>query len=173
MREFIYAIMENYTNLVIFLHVLCAVVWVGGMVALQFLTRSASKDSPIERRFASRAALFKKFFIFLSPFVWLLLATSVFMGLGYRDNAIDTQGFIIDTSKFEAYQFINTKFTIWIVMVMNMILITWILKKASCRLCKPQKQSDCMWLVSTHLLPINIILGITAIYIGVTIRSLY
>ncbi|QSZ42816.1 hypothetical protein GJV85_12055 [Sulfurimonas aquatica] len=173
MRELIYAIMDNYPNIVIFLHVVTASVWVGGMAALHFLTRAASKDTQVDRRFASRAGLFKKFFIALIPFISVSLLTSILMGLGYREEAMDAEGFILDSSKFEAYKYINAKFIIWIVMVMNMILMTWILSKANCRLCKPQKQSDCMWLVSEHLLPINILLGLIAIYIGVSIRSLY
>ncbi len=171
MRDFIYEIMTDYTILVIFLHVLSAVIWVGGMIALWFFTKNENMQVPVERRLASRAALFKKFFIFLAPIIVVLFISSLFMALGYKDNAIDMDGFILDAHNLDIYKDINIKGSIWTIMTMNMILMAWILSKASCKLCKTQKSTDCMWLVSTYLLPINIILGVIEIYLGVFLRS--
>ncbi len=170
MREFIYEAMTDYTLLIVFLHVLSAVVWVGGLVALLVLSRKAKSGVEIERRFAGRAALFKKLFTFLAPFVVLLFLTALFMALGYRDSAIDADGFVIDSSGFEIYKYINTKGILFLVMAMNMLFTIWIITKAECKLCKTQKANDCMWLINTYLLPINIILGTIAIYLGVVLR---
>lgn len=170
MRDFIYTAITDYTVLIVFLHVLSAVVWVGGLVALLVLSRKAKKGVDIERRFSGRAALFKKLFTFLAPFVILLFITSLFMALGYRDSAIDPDGFVIDQTGFEIYKYINTKGTLFLVMAMNMIFTLWIITKAECKLCKIQRATDCMWLINTYLLPINIILGVVAIYLGVVLR---
>lgn len=170
MRDVIYQIMSDYPSLVIFLHVLSAAIWIGGMGALWFIANFWSKH-PNERRIGSRAALFKKYFIFLSPFIVVLFLTSLLMALGYKDNAVDENGFILDLHNFEIYKYINTKGSIWTIMTMNMIFMGWILSRASCKLCKVQKSMDCMWLLSKYLLPFNIVLGIIEIYLGVYLRN--
>lgn len=171
MRDFIYSVMQDYSIFVIFAHVVGASVWVGGMIALWFLTRDDGVPVPMDRRATNRTQMYKKFFTFLSPFVILLFVTSIFMALGYRDNAIDANGFTLDFKNLEMYKLINTKGSIWTIMVMNMIFMIWILTKASCKLCKTKVRADCMWLVGKYLLPINIVLGLVGIFLGVFLRS--
>lgn len=173
MRDFIYEIMTDYTNQVIFIHVLSAVIWVGGMVAIFIITKTAHKTVSDERRLAGRAALIKNYFRFLIPFILTLLLSAVFMALGYQDNALDDDGFILDNKSFEIYKYVTMKGSIWIAMVMNMLLMVWIISKAEKKDCAVQKATDCMWLVNTYLLPINIIMGTIAIYIGVSIRHAF
>lgn len=171
MRDFIYSVMQDYSLFVIFLHVVGASVWVGGMITLWFLTRESASHVTIERRATSRAEMYQKFFTFLSPFILLLFVTALFMALGYKDNAIDANGFTLDFKNLETYKLINTKGSIWTIMVMNMVFMIWILKKASCKLCKTKVRADCMWLVGKYLLPINILLGLVGIFLGVFLRS--
>lgn len=171
MRDLIYQIMSDYPTLVIFLHVLSAVIWVGGMSALWFIAKFWSKQPYNDRRTSSRATLFKKYFIFLAPFILILFVTSILMALGYKDNAVDENGFIMDFHNYEMYKYINTKGSIWTIMTMNMMFMYWILSRASCKLCHIRKATDCMWLLSTYLLPINIILGVIEISIGVFLRN--
>ncbi|MFT5660064.1 MAG: putative membrane protein [Sulfurimonas sp.] len=173
MRDFIYQVMTDYTNLVIFLHVLSAVMWVGGMMAILVITKTAHKGVSDQRRLTGRATLIKSYFKFLSPFIVLSVITALFMALGYKDNAIAEDGFIIDFQSMEIYKSITLKGSIWGAMVMNMILMVWIIAKAEADGCKVQKSADCMWLVNTYLLPLNIIMGTAAIYIGVSIRHAF
>lgn len=173
MRDFIYQIMTDYTNLVIFLHVVSAVMWVGGMMAILVITKTAHKTVSDERRLTGRAMLIKSYFKFLSPFITLSVITAIFMALGYKDNAIAEDGFIIDFKSMEIYKYITLKGSIWGAMVMNMLLMLWIISKAEKADCKIQKAADCMWLVNTYLLPINILMGMAAIYIGVAIRHAF
>lgn len=173
MRDFIYQVMTDYTNLVIFLHVISAVMWVGGMMALLVITKTAHKDVSEERRLSGRATLIKSYFKFLTPFIILSLVSALFMALGYKDNAIAEDGFIIDYRSMEVYKSITLKGSIWATMVMNMILMVWIISKAQTDGCKLQKAADCMWLVTTYLLPFNILMGMAAIYTGVTIRHAF
>ncbi len=172
MRDLIYTVMTDHAIVIIFLHVLSAAIWLGGLVALLVLSRKAKDGAEIERRFSGRAALFKKLFKFLAFFVIVLFITALIMALGYRDNAIDTDGFIIDNASYEIYKYINMKGILFVVMVMNMLFTIWIITKAECRLCKTRRATDCMWLVNTYLLPINIILGIVAIYLGVVLENM-
>ena len=173
MRDFIYQIMTDYTNLVIFLHVVSAVMWVGGMMAILVITKTAHKNVSDELRLTGRATLIRGYFRFLTPFIVLSVITALFMALGYKDNAIAEDGFIIDYASMEIYKTITLKGSIWGAMVMNMILMIWVISKAQANGCKLQKASDCMWLVNTYLLPLNIILGMSAIYIGVSIRHAF
>ncbi|MDD5210971.1 MAG: hypothetical protein PHV62_01020 [Sulfuricurvum sp.] len=173
MRDFIYSVMQDYSVFVIFFHVVGASVWVGGMVALLFLTREPGSQITLELRAAGQAALYKKFFTFLSPFVFLLFVTALFMALGYKDNAIDVNGFTLNFKNLVTYKLIHTKGSIWTIMVMNMGFMIWILNKASCKLCKAKVSADSMWLVNKYLLPINILLGLVGIFLGVFLRSTF
>lgn len=173
MRDLIYQVMTDYTNLVIFLHVVSAVMWVGGMMAILVITKKAHKGISDQYHLNSNASLIKNYFKFLSPFIILSLVTALIMALGYKDNAIAEDGFIIDYKSMEIYKSITLKGSIWSAMVMNMILMIWIISKAEADGCETQKSLDCMWLVNTYLLPLNIIMGAVAIYIGVSIRHAF
>lgn len=164
--------MTEYSIFIIFLHVLSSVVWLGGLVTLLVLSRKANSEVEQERRFAGRAALFKKLFKFLAPFVVMVAVTAIFMALGYKESAMDAEGFVRDTGSFETYQYINAKIIIYLAMVIHMVFTIWIITKAECRLCKTRRATDCMWLINRYLLPINIILGTVAIYLGVIIRHI-
>ena len=82
MRDFIYQIMTDYTNLVIFLHVVSAVMWVGGMMAILVITKTAHDSVSDERRLTGRANLIRSYFRFLTPFIVLSVITALFMALG-------------------------------------------------------------------------------------------
>jgi uncharacterized membrane protein len=172
-RDFIYEIMTDYTNEVIFLHVISAVMWVGGMMAILVITKTAHKTVSDERRLSGRAKLIKSYFKFLIPFIILSVITAIFMALGYKDNAFGEDGFVLDMRSAEIYKYITMKGSIWGAMVLNMWLMIWVISKIDTEGCKVQKASDCMWIVNTYLLPMNIILGLIAIYIGVSIRHAF
>jgi uncharacterized membrane protein len=165
--------MTDYSNTVIFLHVVSAVIWIGGMMAVLVITKTAHKTVSEERRLIGRANLIKSYFKFLSPFILLSVITAVLMALGYKDNAIADDGFIYDLASFQLYKSVTLKGSIWGAMVMNMILMVWIISKAEKADCKIQKAADCMWLVNTYLLPFNILLGLGAIWVGVTLRHAF
>jgi uncharacterized membrane protein len=173
MRDLIYEIMTDYANIVIFLHVVSAVIWVGGMMAVLVITKTAHKNVSEERRLIGRATLIKSYFRFLAPFIVLSVITAVLMALGYKDNAIAEDGFILDNASYQMYKSITLKGSIWGAMVLNMFLMVWIISKAEKADCKIQKAADCMWLVNTYLLPFNILLGFGAIYVGVILRHAF
>lgn len=178
MRDLIYHIMADYPTIVIFLHVLSAAVWVGGLVSLWYIGGNTSEELAIENRFVNRVAVIKKYFIFLSPFILTLFVTSLFMALGYRDQAYDADGFIIDMQGVQTYKWIHAKGSIWLTMVINMIFILYVMNKTCTtykdhRSATRHKATDCMWLVNTYLLPLNIILGVIAIYLGAFLRHTY
>ena len=178
MRDFIYGIMTDYKTMVVFLHVLSAAVWVGGLVALWYIGKNTSRELAIENRFADRVAVIKKYFIFLSPFIVTLFITAFLMAVGYKDSAYDSDGFILDVQNVQIYKWINMKVSIWSAMVLNMFSMLYFMTKTGCSTYKNHKSAsrhkttDCMWLINRYLLPLNILFGFIAIYLGVYVSHL-
>lgn len=173
MRDFIYGVMTDFPTVIIFLHGMSAVIWIGGLIALWYISYNTSSELTAEGRFENRAAIIKKFFIFLSPSIFLSLVTALFMAFGYLDNAYDPDGFIIDMGNVAAFKLIKLKGSIWGALVFDMLLIAYTLRNVKCGRSTDKASTDCMWLVHTYLLPAGIFLGTVNIFIGAFLRNLY
>jgi len=87
MKSTLVGFFGTYTHEIIFLHVLSAFVWVGGMMAIRFAVHpglQAIEDPKI--RLGRTLAITGKFFHFVMPFILLIILTAVLMavGLGFR-----------------------------------------------------------------------------------------
>ena len=173
MRDFIYGVMTGFPTTVVFLHAMSAVVWIGGLIALWYISYSNSEELSLERRFENRAAAIRRFFIFLSPFILVSLGTALFMAFGYLDNAYDPDGFIVDMGNVAAFKLIKLKGSIWGAVVFDMLLILYTIRNVKCGLSTDKASTDCLWLVNTYLLPAAILLGTVNIFIGAFLRNLY
>ncbi|MFK5938682.1 MAG: hypothetical protein QM497_09845 [Sulfurimonas sp.] len=173
MRDFIYQLMTDYPTTIIFVHVFSAMVWEGGMIALWFIGFQTSKELAIEDRFADRVAVVKKYFLFLTPFILILFVTAIFFALGYKDNAYDFDGFVLDMNNADMYKLINANGSVFAVMVLNMFLILYTLTRSGVDRYKGNKAKDAIYLVNTFLLPLNIFLGAVGTYMGAFLRNLY
>jgi len=178
MKEFLIELFADYRTQIVFLHVLSAVVWVGGMIAMKFAAHPSFMEieSPMHRLARISHAL-KRLFIIVSPFVVILIITAVIMsvGLGFRAAAVDANGMVLDTYAMHIYNIVHVKESIWMIMAANLLVMMRIRYKA-------QKLLDMgntpaakkrLNLIGKYLVPINIILGIIAIYLGVTLRNAY
>ena len=178
MKELLIQIFTDYKTQIVFLHILSAVVWVGGMIAMKFAAHPSfiNIESPLHRLERISQAL-KRLFSIVSPFVVLLIITAVLMsvGLGFRAAAVDANGNVIDNYAMEIYNLVHVKEAIWLLMSVN--LLAMILKRN-----KAQKLLDkgdtagakgALELIGKYMVPVNIILGIIAIYLGVTLRNAY
>jgi hypothetical protein len=96
------------------------------------------------------------------------------VGLGFRIAAVDETGNIISQTAYDLYQIVHVKEVVWMVMTAN---FTWMYFKRR----KAQKlfdagnlpdAKDAVALIPKYLLPINIILGILALWLGLTLRGL-
>jgi len=172
-RDFIYQLITDYPTTIIFLHVFSAMIWEGGMVALWFIGFSTRKELATPERFAKRVAVIKKYFLFLSPFIVILFVTAIFFALGYKDNAYDFDGFILDMNNADMYKLINANGSVFGVMVLIMLLILYTLTRTGTDRYKGNRAADSMWLVNTFLLPLNIFLGAVGAYMGAFLRNLY
>ena len=178
MKEFMIELMADYKTPIVFLHILSAVIWVGGMIAMKFAAHPSfiKIESPFHRLERISQAL-KRLFTIVSPFVILLIITAIIMavGLGFRTAAVDINGNIINNYAMHIYNLVHVKEVIWMVMSANLALMILLRNKGE----KLLKHGDNigakknLQLIGQYMVPINITLGIIAIYLGVTLRNAY
>jgi uncharacterized membrane protein len=178
MKDFLIQIFADYRTPIVFFHVLSAVVWVGGMIAMKYAANPSFMqiESPLHRLERISQAL-KRLFYIVSPFVIILIITAVIMavGLGFRAAAVDANGHIIDANAMHIYNFVHTKEVIWMVMSGNLALMMFFRVKAQKLLDKGDTSGakKFLGLIGKYMVPLNIVLGIVAIYLGVTLRNAY
>jgi len=157
-------IFAEYKVLIVFLHVISAVVWVGGMVAMRFAAHQSflEIESPFKRLERITHAL-KRLFCIVAPFTLVLLITAIFMVKGYG----------LSSSEYAQYAYV--KEGIWTVMFINLAVMIMRRKKAQ----KALDNSDMMIakkqleFIGKYQVPANIILGVIAIFIGAFFSSIF
>ena len=158
MKEQALALFANYSHEIVFLHVLSAIIWVGGMIAIRFAVHPSmqSIDEP-KIKLGKTLMLMGKFFNIVMVFILLLLLTALILA------------FAMGTSSS-----IMLKEIIWTIMTAN---FSWMYLKRR----KAQKLFDegklpdakaVVALIPKLLLPINIVLGLVALWLGVELRGL-
>lgn len=152
----------EYKTIIIFLHVLSAVVWIGGMIAMRYAAHPSFMqiESPLER-FQRIADALKKLFCIVAPFVIILLVTAIIMVIGYE----------ISSTQLAVFGY--AKEGIWTIMFLNLAVM--ILRRN-----KAQKFLDAgdaeaakpiLSFIGKYMVPLNIILGILAIFLGTTLSN--
>jgi len=178
MKDFMIELFADYRTQIVFFHVISAVVWVGGMVAMKFAAHSSFMriESPLHRLERISQALNRLFMIVL-PFVIILIITAVIMavGLGFRAAAVDASGNVIDEYAMYIYNIVHVKEVIWMVMAANLAAMIFRRNKAQKLLVQGDTAGakKSLALIGKYMVPLNIILGIIAIYLGVTLRNAY
>ena len=153
---------NNFSTVIVFLHVISAVLWVGGMIAIRFavhysIQNIAEPKIKIERTLEN----LKRFFNMVIPAIVILLLTAVIMiiALGFKGTPL--------------YSFVIVKEIIWT--IMTIIFITIYVKRNKAE--KAFIQGDFLGAknnlapIAKYYIPLNIILGIVAIYLGITLRG--
>jgi len=164
-----------HTELIVFLHVISAVIWVGGMVAMRFAAHQsfAHVENPLFRMERIAHAL-KRLFYIVIPFVIILIITAVLMAVGwdFRNAAVDAGGNVIDENAMAMYNLVHIKEVIWMLMAGNLGVMIFLRSKAEKFLLAGSAADAKSKLepIGKYLVPINIILGVVAIYMGVVLR---
>jgi len=146
---------------IIFIHVISAVVWVGGMISIRFAAHPAFMDitSP-QDRLEKIAKTLKRLFTLVVPFVLLLALTGAFLTIAYE-------------IKYTSFHYLtHIKEGIWTVMFINLTMMIIRRNKAEKAL-KNGEFADAgryLGLIGKYMVPINIALGVSAIAIGVLLR---
>jgi len=152
----------EYKTAIVFLHVLSAVVWVGGMIAMRYAAHPSfvQIESPAKRLEHIAIAL-KNLFTIVVPFVVLLLVTAIIMikgyGLGESDFAMTS----------------HIKEGIWSFMAINLFVMIMRRNRAMKLLAEGDMVGAkfSLELIGKYMVPLNILLGIVAIFLGSTLSS--
>jgi uncharacterized membrane protein len=147
----------EHKTIIVFLHVISAVVWVGGMISMRYAAHYSfvEIESP-QKRLERTAHALKRLFYIVLPFVLILLVTAILMIKGY---SISQSGFS---------SFAHAKEGIWTIMFLNLLAMIYrrnkaqkALQNANFVLAKNQ-----LGLIGKVMVPLNIILGVIAIFLG-------
>ncbi|HEX5329178.1 hypothetical protein, partial [Sulfuricurvum sp.] len=116
-------------------------------------------------------------FSIVTPFVIILISTAVLMavGLGFRAAAMDASGNVIDEYAMSIYNTIHIKEAIWLVMSVNLAAMMFRRRRAEMALKEGnlEEAKEMLALIAKYMVPVNIVLGVTAIFIGVVLRNAY
>ena len=152
----------EYKAYIVFLHVISAVVWVGGMIAMRYAAHPSflEIESPAKRLERIADAL-KRLFCIVAPFVIILLITAIIMVMGYS----------LSDTEYKTYGY--AKEAIWTIMFLNLAVMIRrrnnaqkALANADFVLAKNQLE-----LIGKYMVPLNIALGIIAIFLGSALSS--
>lgn len=170
---------NNYGDVIVFLHVLSAFVWVGGMIATRIavhpvisrggvtgadMLQNDVMDSMLKpkQRLGITLQITGRLFNLVMPFIVLLFATGLMMALAMNGHHGELKSVFL------------SKEIIWTIMAVNYFYMY--IKRAKAwklfshddvALAKAQVS-----LIPNLLLPLNIILGIVALWLGVSLRGL-
>ena len=153
---------KSYSSIIVFLHVISAVIWVGGMIAIRFAVHYSMQNIEDQKiKLGRTLENLKRFFSMVIPAILTLLITAIIMiiALGFKGT--------------ELYSIVIAKEIIWT--IMTVIFITIYIKRN-----KAQKAFDSgdfanaknnLLPIATYFIPANIILGLIAIFLGITLRG--
>ena len=153
---------NNFSSIIVFLHVISAVIWVGGMIAIRFAVHYSIQNIEDPKvKLGRTLENLKRFFNIVIPTIITLLITAIIMiiALGFKGTAL--------------YNIVIAKEIIWTIMLI--IFITIYMKRN-----KAQKAFDSgdfantkkqLIPIATYFIPINIVLGLIAIFLGITLRG--
>ncbi len=157
------ALYTNYAHVVVFLHVVSAFIWVGGMIAIRFAVHPTMQSIEEPKiKLGKTLALVGRFFHLVIPFILLIFATGLMMAVALQGHHGEQKAIFM------------AKESIWLIMAVN---FTWMYLKRR----KAQKLFEtadlagakaAVALIPKLLLPINILLGIAALWLGITLRGL-
>jgi len=149
-------------TLIVFLHVLSAVIWVGGMIAIRFAIHY-SMQNILEPQIKLGRTLenLKRFFNIVLPFIILLMITALFLifGLEFKETPLN--------------KFVHIKESIWTIMTLIFIVVYIKRNKAQKAFDKQdfKEAKNQLEPIAKIYIPLNILLGLVAIYLGVILRG--
>ncbi len=160
--SFIQDFFFEYKAFIIFAHIISAVVWVGGMIAMRYAAHPSFMQivSPADRLEKISHAL-KRLFIMVIPFVLILAITGAIATIG---NGIKHTDF---------HYLTHLKEGIWGVMLINLIIMMVRRSKADKAMLEGDfsRAGNMLGLIGKYMVPLNIILGILAIFLGATLSA--
>jgi uncharacterized membrane protein len=150
-------------HIIVFFHVLGAFVWVGGMIAIRVAVHPVMQSiDDAALRLDKTLSVTGRLFALVSPFIALLLITGLYLAV------------VTDGHHGENSALFIAKEAIWTVMTLNFLAMVALRAKAR-KLYDANKLLEAKAKVAkipTVMLPINIALGVTALWLGISLRGL-
>lgn len=146
-----------YGGFVVFLHVLSALIWVGGMIAVRFAVHPVMMTiADPKERLTKQLAIVGKFFVMVIPTIFFLIVTALIMTQIYHGGLV------------------HAKLTIWLLMTVNFGVMFGRYRAAKRALEENDIETAMakMAVVGNYMIPVNIALGVIALMFGVTLRGL-
>ena len=154
-----------YGHLTVFLHVLSAFVWVGGMIAIRFAVHPAlASIADPSIKLGKTLEITGRLFHLVIPFILTLLVTGVMMVLQRSGH---------DVGNANRYLFF-AKEGIWTLMTINFVYM-YLRRRSAWKLFAEgelPKAKEQVRHIPNLLLPLNILLGMMALYLGISLRGL-
>ncbi|WP_456403614.1 hypothetical protein [Hydrogenimonas sp.] len=162
MREFAVEIFNNYAFVILFLHVLGAIVWVGGMIGMRIAVHPALQHIEEPKvRLARTLEMVGNLFRLVLPFILLLLLTGLVMGLAYGAAGGKSAGLV------------HMKEAIWTLMTVNYALM--VRRRNFAERCFVSGDlagaKKALEPLAKMMLPLNILLGLVALAAGIALRG--
>lgn len=152
------ALFEHYKTIILFLHIVSAVIWVGGMVAIKFAVHPVlqSIEEP-KIKLGKTLHIVDRLFNLVMPFIVLIILC----------------GFIILKGTGLSGIIVYTKESLWTIMTLNYVYMY--IKRTHAQTLFEQGNfagaKEQVRLLPNVLLPLNIVLGVVAIFLGVVLRG--
>ena len=169
----------NYGNILVFSHVLSAIVWIGGMIAMRIavhpvIARGGVTDAQMllshkiadilesKQRLGITMQIVGRLFNLVMPFVIILFATGLIMAISLDGHHGSLKTLFVSKEIIWTIMSINYGYmyykrsTAWKLFNQNRV------KEAKARM---------KWMANV-LLPLNIVLGLVALLMGVSLRGL-
>ncbi len=164
MKALLQEIFLNYANWILFFHVIAAMIWVGGMIAIRFAVHPAMQH--IEEptiKLARTLELLKNFFTMVIAMIVILLFTGLVMVFGLNFKEGDPL----------LYRVTHIKEGIWLLMSVIFAVIYYRRNKAEQLFIGGDLAGAKAYLepIAAYLIPANIVLGMLGLYFGGILRG--
>jgi len=155
---------QSNASLVVFLHVISAIIWVGGMIAIRFAVHPALQNiEEAKVKMARTLEILKNFFSIVIIAVMLIILTAVVMSVGMGFKQGDPTLSMI----------VHAKEAIWFIMTVN--FVTMIVRRNRAERAflsgATHEAKEQLAPLAKFMIPTNIVLGIIALYLGITLRG--
>lgn len=178
MKDLMVQLFADYRLTIIFSHVISAVIWVGGMIAIRFAVhQSCAMITDPKLKMERSVHTLKRLFTIVTPFAIISIVTAVIMavGLGFRAAAMDAMGNVIDDYAMSLYNTVHIKEAIWMIMAINLGAMIYRRGQAQKALEDENlgRAKEMLTPIAQYMVPVNIALGVIAIFMGVVLRNAY
>ncbi|QDF27883.1 hypothetical protein [Halarcobacter anaerophilus] len=153
---------HNFSSIIVFLHVISAVIWVGGMIAIRLAVHYSMQEVQDPKiKLGRTLENLRRFFNMVIPSIIVLLLTAIIMiiALGFKGTPL--------------YSIVIAKESVWTIMTIVFAVI--FIKRNQAQKAfdegKLPLAKEKLAPIANYLIPLNILLGIVAIYLGITLRG--